>query len=169
MTCAYLFTSNLSTIWWYAATKCTIYVINCLPRPPRKSSIGNFSSKDRQAGNGNREIVSQRYIHTYMHTCIHTYIQTCIQTCVHTNIHTSIHTCIHAFVHTYIHACLHTYKPTWIHVYMQPHMTSLLAAELTEMRAAAVYPAVMGGSHPITVYIASERNYSVSILSCSLC
>jgi hypothetical protein len=45
MTRAYLFTSNLSTIWWYAATKCAIYVINRLPRPPRKSPIENFSGK----------------------------------------------------------------------------------------------------------------------------
>ena len=30
MTRAYLFTSNLSIVWWYAATKCAIYVINRL-------------------------------------------------------------------------------------------------------------------------------------------
>ena len=45
MTHAYLFTSNLSLIWWYAATKCAIYVINRLPRPPRKSPIETFSGK----------------------------------------------------------------------------------------------------------------------------
>lgn len=45
MTRAYLFTSNLSLEWWYAATKCAIYVINRLPRPPRKFLIETFSSK----------------------------------------------------------------------------------------------------------------------------
>ena len=45
MTRAYLFTSNISLVWWYAATKCPIYVINKLPRLPRKSAIETFSSK----------------------------------------------------------------------------------------------------------------------------
>ena len=45
MTRAYLYSSNLSMIWWYAATKCAIYVINRLPRPPHKSPIETFSGK----------------------------------------------------------------------------------------------------------------------------
>ena len=38
-------TSNLSKIWWYAATKCAIYVINKLPRPPHKPLIEALSGK----------------------------------------------------------------------------------------------------------------------------
>ena len=45
MTRAYLYSSNLSMIWWYAATKCAIYVINRLPCPPHKSPIDTFSGK----------------------------------------------------------------------------------------------------------------------------
>ena len=45
MTRAYLYNSNLSMTWWYAATKCAIYVINRLPRPPHKSPIEAFSGK----------------------------------------------------------------------------------------------------------------------------
>ena len=42
---AYLFTLNLSVVWWYAATKCAIYTIQRLPRLSRKPPIEAFSGK----------------------------------------------------------------------------------------------------------------------------
>lgn len=45
MTRAYLFTSSLSKVWWYAATKLAIYVTNRLLRPPPKSPIETHSGK----------------------------------------------------------------------------------------------------------------------------
>lgn len=45
MTLAYLFTSSLSKVWRYAATRFAIYVTNRLPRPPPKSLIETYSGK----------------------------------------------------------------------------------------------------------------------------